>query len=219
MKVDGIRAQLLDFGLAAEVRSSMSRVSLRGHVGSSGTPAYMAPEQWEARRQSAATDQYSLAVMAYEMLSGYLPFDASDQDMLRRAVLTRAPDEIEGVPAHVNAALQKALAKNPKERFASCTEFVESCLEPQRTQRTQSQEDGRADLRVGREVTGGPRFVAAETAHGGRDGARPSPASAVSEADVLRRKLALTRALKVISTEDRADNEFAKFVGKAEDRS
>ncbi len=101
VKVDGKHVLLLDFGLAAEVRSSMSRVSLRGHVGSSGTPAYMAPEQWEAQRQSAATDQYSLAVMAFQMLSGYLPFDAVDQTMLRFAVLTRAPDEIEGVPAYV----------------------------------------------------------------------------------------------------------------------
>ncbi len=223
VKVDGIRVQLLDFGLAAEVRSSMSRVSLRGHAGSSGTPAYMAPEQWEARRQSAATDQYSLAVMAYEMLSGYRPFDTDNMELLKSAVLTRAPEEIEGVPAYVNATLQKALAKNPKDRFASCTEFVD-CLAngifnamPQRTQSPQSQEDGRADLRVGREVTGGPPFVAAETTHGGRDGARPSPASAVSEADVLRRKLALTRSLKAIPAEDRADNEFAKFVEKAED--
>lgn len=126
VKVDGSRVQLLDFGLAAEVRSSMSRVSLRGHAGSSGTPAYMAPEQWEARRQSAATDQYSLAVMAYEMLSGYRPFDTDNMELLKSAVLTRAPEEIEGVPAYVNAALQKALAKNPKERFASCTEFVDA---------------------------------------------------------------------------------------------
>ena len=91
VKVDGSRVQLLDFGLAAEVRSSMSRVSLRGHAGSSGTPAYMAPEQWEARRQSAATDQYSLAVMAYEMLSGYRPFDTDNMELLKSAVLTRAP--------------------------------------------------------------------------------------------------------------------------------
>ncbi len=128
----GIRVQLLDFGLAAEVRSSMSRESLHGHAGSSGTPAYMAPEQWEARRQSAATDQYSLAVMAYQMLSGYLPFDADNMELFKSAVLTRAPDEIEGVPAHVNAALQKALAKNPKERFASCAEFVEAISNAER---------------------------------------------------------------------------------------
>ena len=181
VKVDGSRVQLLDFGLAAEVRSSMSRVSLRGHAGSSGTPAYMAPEQWEARRQSAATDQYSLAVMAYEMLSGYRLFDTDNMELLKSAVLTRAPDKIEGLPSYVNAALQKALAKNPKERFASCAEFVD-CLAHgffnTKPQRTQSQEDGKADLRVGHDALGGARFVAAETTHDGREDARSSPASA-----------------------------------------
>ena len=139
--------QLLDFGLAAEVRSSMSRMSLRGHAGSSGTPAYMAPEQWEAKRQSAATDQYSLAVMAYQMLAGYLPFDADDMALLKDAVLTRPPEEIEGVPAHVNAALMRALAKNPKERFASCAEFVKF-LQKRETispKPPQDQPDGMAD--------------------------------------------------------------------------
>ena len=201
VKVDGNRVQLLDFGLAAEVRSSMSRVSLRGHAGSSGTPAYMAPEQWEARRQSAATDQYSLAVMAYQMLSGYLPFDAVDQEMLRSAVLTRAPDEIEGIPAHVNAALQKALAKNPKERFGSCAKFVKAISNAE-TQGSQS--NSHTEAQRHRENIS--------------DTTKPDDStSAISEADVLRRKLALTKAVKAIPAEDRADKEFAKFVGQAED--
>jgi formylglycine-generating enzyme required for sulfatase activity len=207
VKVDGIRVQLLDFGLAAEVRSSMSRVSLRGHAGSSGTPAYMAPEQWEARRQSAATDQYSLAVMAYEMLSGYRPFDTDNMELLKSAVLTRAPEEIEGVPAYVNATLQKDLAKNPKERFASCTEFVEaiSNAEPQSAQRdshTETQRHGESISGAAKPVTRIPNSASTPP---------------ISEADVLRRKLALTRSLKAIAAEDRADKEFSKFVAKAED--
>ena len=121
-----IRVQLLDFGLAAEVRSSMSRVSLRGHAGTSGTPAYMAPEQWEARRQSAATDQYALAVMAYQMLSGALPFDADNTDLLRRAVLSREADPVPSLPRAANAALLRALAKDPAGRFPTCTAFVEA---------------------------------------------------------------------------------------------
>ena len=120
------RVQLLDFGLAAEVRSSMSRVSLRGHAGTSGTPAYMAPEQWEARPQSAATDQYALGVVAYQMLAGHLPFDAEDADLLRRAVLSRAPDPVPGLPRAANAALQRALAKDPAARFPSCGAFVDA---------------------------------------------------------------------------------------------
>ncbi len=228
----GIRVQLLDFGLAAEVRASMSRVSLRGHVGSSGTPDYMAPEQWEARHQSAATDQYSLAVMAYEMLSGYRPFEADNMEVLKSAVLTRPPDEIEDVPAHVNAALQKALAKNPKERFASCGEFVEA-LERQEIpggSRSRATAAGGppAPRQDGANSQGAPQRENHTEAEGHEESVSgaakpetriPNPASTstVSEADVLRRKLALTRALKAISAEDRADNEFAKFVERAED--
>ena len=120
------RVQLLDFGLAAEVRSSLSRVTRKGYLGSSGTPAYMAPEQWEARRQTPATDQYALAVMAYEMLAGVRPFDADDPDLLRRAVLSRDPDPIPGLSRGANAALLRALAKDPAVRFPSCTAFVEA---------------------------------------------------------------------------------------------
>ena len=215
-----IRVRILDFGLAAEIRSSMSRVSTETGD-TSGTRPYMAPEQWPGKKQDGRTDQYALACVLYELLSGAPPFagvfETGDPTIMMAAVKNEAPEEIDNLPAHVNTALQKALAKNPKGRFASCTEFVESCFEPQRTQSSQSQEDGRADIRVGREVMGGPRFVAAETTHGGRDGALPSQASAASEADVLRRKLALTRAVKAISAEDRADKEFTEFVGKAED--
>ena len=120
------RVQLLDFGLAAEVRSSLSRVSRKGHLGSSGTPAYMAPEQWEARPQGPATDQYALAVVAYEMLAGVRPFDTDDPDILRRAVLSRDPDPVPRLSRGANAALLRALAKDPAARFPSCTAFVEA---------------------------------------------------------------------------------------------
>ena len=120
------RVQLLDFGLAAEVRSSLSRVSRKGYLGSSGTPAYMAPEQWEARPQGPATDQYALAVLAYQMLAGARPFDADDPDLLRRAVLSRDPDPIPNLPHGANAALLRALAKDPAARFPSCKAFVEA---------------------------------------------------------------------------------------------
>lgn len=116
-------AQVLDFGLAAQIRSSMSRVSLMV-TSQSGTPAYKSPEQWKGRPQRAAADQYSLAVIAYKMISGELPFDGDDLTMLGRAVMNVAPEKVTGVPASVNAALQKALAKEPEGRFESCTAFV-----------------------------------------------------------------------------------------------
>ena len=117
--------KVLDFGLAAQIRTSLSRVSM-AYRGTSGTGPYMSPEQWLGRPQGAAADQYALAVMAYEMLAGYLPFDSSDIAILKQAILDNQPEKIDGVPPHIQSAIFKALSKSPADRFASCTAFVEA---------------------------------------------------------------------------------------------
>lgn len=119
------RVKVLDFGLAAQIRTSMSRVS-REAGRTSGTRPYMAPEQWEGQPQDARTDQYALGVTAYELLAGCLPFEGADAEVLHRAVLAGRVRNIEGVGAAPMAALRRALAKVPKERFATCGEFVDS---------------------------------------------------------------------------------------------
>ena len=114
--------KILDFGLAAQIHSSMSRVSMAYH-GTSGTGPYMSPEQWQGKVQGAPSDQYALAVMTYEMLSGHLPFDNSDLEILKKAVLDGVPDPIPGIPSHVQDAIKRAMNKDPEKRFASCLEF------------------------------------------------------------------------------------------------
>ena len=114
---------VLDFGLAAQVRSSLSRVS-QVVTSRSGTPAYKSPEQWLAQAQRATSDQYSLGVIAYQMFAGELPFDSEDIEILKHAVVF---DPVPAIPVEtksVNAAFAKALAKKPQERFASCEDFV-----------------------------------------------------------------------------------------------
>ena len=96
--------KVLDFGLAAQIQSSLSRVS-QSHFSTSGTGCYMAPEQWRGQRQDAATDQYALAVMAYELLCGELPFENADSTVLQQAVLNAAPEKAEGLAAPAWAAL------------------------------------------------------------------------------------------------------------------
>ncbi len=122
-----LRARVLDFGLAAEIRSSMSRVSQDGGD-TSGTRPYMAPEQWTGKRQDGRTDQYALACMIYEMLDGRPPFagvfETGDAVIMMSAVKGEAPDEIDGLSASVNAALLKALSKTREERFSTCGEFI-----------------------------------------------------------------------------------------------
>ena len=124
---DGIRVRILDFGLAAEIRSSMVRMS-RDTGATSGTRPYMAPEQWLGRAQDGRADQYALAVMLYEMLSGEPPFASvfatNDTMVEMEAVRTQAPEPVPGVPRAVNAALMRALEKRPEARYPDCESFL-----------------------------------------------------------------------------------------------
>lgn len=122
-------AQVLDFGLAAQIHSSMSRMSLQV-TSQSGTPAYKSPEQWKGRPQRAAADQYALAVIAYRLVSGELPFDGDDLGMLGHAVMNEPPPEIPAVSSVVNSALRKALSKDPQERYPDCSAFVAALSRP-----------------------------------------------------------------------------------------
>lgn len=201
--VDGgrLRARLLDFGLAAEIRSSMSRVSTETGD-TSGTRPYMPPEQWLGRKQDGRTDQYALACVLYELLSGAPPFagvfETGDPVIMRTAVTTDPPEEIEGCDPAVNAALLKALAKNPKDRFPSCTEFVDALLPASGMARSPSTPQSSPSAR-------------SENA--------PSHSSgdvASSEVDVFRRMVALTRTVAAIPAEDRANALFGPSVNEVE---
>jgi formylglycine-generating enzyme required for sulfatase activity len=117
--------KVLDFGLAAQIHSSMNRVS-QAFRGTSGTGTYMAPEQWAAQPQGAAADQYALAVTAYEMVAGRLPFDNAEPAVLKEAVLHDEPPPVDGLSAAAAAALRRAMSKDPSRRFASCGAFVDA---------------------------------------------------------------------------------------------
>lgn len=119
---DGV--QIIDFGLADEIRESLSLSGNSTVRKISGTRSYMSPEQWEGKRQNAKTDQYALAVTAYEMLAGHVPFSGSDTEILQNCVLHVIPERIKGLPDYINDALGKALSKKPKDRFGSCAAFV-----------------------------------------------------------------------------------------------
>ena len=118
----GGRVKVLDFGLASKVRSSLTNLSLNP-VNSSGTPNYLPPEQFKAQYPRPASDQYALAVLTYEMLSGHLPFESGNFEVLRSAVINDEPEEIENVPDAAWQAIRRAMSKKPSERFASCGEF------------------------------------------------------------------------------------------------
>ena len=119
------KIKLLDFGLAAQIMTGLTHVSM-AYQHTSGTGPYMAPEQWRGRAQKARTDQYALGVTIYELFAGHPPFDTPDRDIMFRCVLNEEPEPLEDVPDYVNRAVMKALAKNEADRFETCMEFAQA---------------------------------------------------------------------------------------------
>jgi serine/threonine protein kinase len=116
---------LADFGLAKLLESSSIK-SLTGVT--TGTPAYMAPEQVTGSQVGPAADRYSLAVMAYEMLTGFLPFDQGGVLEVLYAQVHRVPDppstRSSRLGGQVDAVIMRGLAKDPAARWESCEAFV-----------------------------------------------------------------------------------------------
>jgi len=94
----------------------------------SGAPEYMAPEQFRTRTVGPSADQYALGVVAYECLSGNLPFvgDAPDEmERLHREELPAPLSEVrDDLPSHVCHAVHRALSKNVAQRFPTVLDFV-----------------------------------------------------------------------------------------------
>ena len=130
------RVKITDFGIA---KISSQTMTQSGAV--LGSPHYMAPEQLLGGKVDGRTDQYSLAVIAYEMLAGNRPFVADSLGSLVYRIAHEAPPSIElpdpRLAGRVNAVLAKALAKQPDERYASCTAFL-AALEDAVQPRTQT---------------------------------------------------------------------------------
>lgn len=125
LNADSSDVQLVDFGLAAEIRTSVMRVS-QVRMETCGTYPYMAPEQWRGELQDARTDQYALAVVAFELLSGHLPFEAADPTVLRMCVLNDPVPQVKQIPADVQSVIARAMNKSRVDRFPSCTAFIEA---------------------------------------------------------------------------------------------
>ncbi len=123
--------KLLDFGIARVAAGAQS-----GHATASGvvlgTPAYMSPEQCRGAHVDRRTDVYALGVVAFEMLTGKLPFTGSNALQLIWAHLNQPPPiptELNpALPVAVNAALARLLAKAPEERPERASDGVRELL-------------------------------------------------------------------------------------------
>src|SRR6266699_3205344 len=115
---------LSDFGIATISHSTSSlNVSAQG---TSGTLAYMAPEQIEGHPR-AASDQYALGVVVYEWLRGERPFEGSVSEVMAQQLSMPPPslrERVPTIPAEIEQVVLHALAKDPKARFASVAGFA-----------------------------------------------------------------------------------------------
>jgi serine/threonine-protein kinase len=126
--LQGGHALVADFGIALAVQSAGGQRMTQTGL-SLGTPQYMSPEQAMGERAiDARTDIYALGVVAYEMLAGDPPFTGSSVQAIVAKVLTERPSPIttvrDTVPAGVEHAVLRALAKLPADRWATAAEFA-----------------------------------------------------------------------------------------------
>jgi serine/threonine-protein kinase len=127
LKPENIRAttqghfKILDLGLAKEFRRQVD-------WSFAGTPAYASSEQAAGLPCDGRTDQYALALIAHEMLTGHRLFESTNRDELLRMHREQEPLSpsrlVPDLPESVCTALLRALQKDPNRRFAGCEEFV-----------------------------------------------------------------------------------------------
>lgn len=114
-----VEAVLTDFGLVRIVNAASQTAS--GMV--SGTPAYMSPEQARGDPTDYRTDVYSLGIVLYEMLAGRVPFEADSTLSVIYKQINDPPPPIPGISPALQAVMDRALLKNPDDRYQTCREM------------------------------------------------------------------------------------------------
>ena len=158
-------AKLADFGLAkvTESRSGANTSADPTRPGMViGTIAYMSPEQASAQPLDARSDVFSFGIVVHEALAGSRPFEGSTNLHLLQAIIHAEPARLpQGLPAALRIAVEKALEKDPADRYQSMREFV---VDLRRTLRHGTEENVPATAAVKR--TGWLPWVAAVAAAG-----------------------------------------------------
>ncbi|MGY2001544.1 protein kinase domain-containing protein [Blastococcus sp. SYSU DS1024] len=122
VRPDGV-VKLTDFGIAqARDAAPLTRTGMVV-----GTAQYLSPEQAQGMEVTAASDVYSLGVVGFECLAGARPFDGASQVAIALAHINRPPPPLPGdIPPAVRLLIERALAKDPADRFTDGGAFAEA---------------------------------------------------------------------------------------------
>jgi len=130
----GGMVHLIDFGVARTTGSDMKSLTETGMM--LGTPAYMAPEQFETHRVDERSDVYSLGVVLFEAVTGVQPFKGDTPFSVGRAHISDPPPKPRSVKANIPVYLEqlilRCLEKNPAKRPWSAAELAALLRKPQR---------------------------------------------------------------------------------------
>ena len=173
--------QVADFGIALAVsQAGGTRLTETGL--SIGTPQYMSPEQAMGDRElDARSDVYSVGAMLYEMLTGDPPYMGSTAQAIVAKVITEHAPPVtatrDTVPPNVAAAVDKALAKLPADRFTTAAQFAEALVTPGFSSfTTPASIPSAAASRTNRALPGAVAVAALATVLAGWGWLRPRPA-------------------------------------------
>ncbi|MFQ5432698.1 MAG: PEGA domain-containing protein [Nitrospinota bacterium] len=118
--------KIADFGLAR--LQSASSITRAGHA--VGSPSYMSPEQVQGQQLDGKSDQFSLGIVFYELVTGTKPFSGDVLSTIVYRIMRDNPVPPTAVNSRLNPAVDnvvlKVLAKNPAQRYPNCTAFVEA---------------------------------------------------------------------------------------------
>ena len=119
--------KVTDFGVARF--DSLGLTNPNG-IGAIGTPNYMSPEQFLGRPVDGRADLFSAGVILFQLLAGAKPFVANDIAELMRKLLNESPPHIAtlrpGNFEQLNTVVQRALARNPDDRYQTAGEFIDA---------------------------------------------------------------------------------------------